>query len=78
MEVAVLKGLAGAVGKFAEQVIAERGVRHGQLVVLPSGPAPPARRGAQSGADMTRPVRTAWAMSGRPCCAAWLAAASQS
>jgi CopG family nickel-responsive transcriptional regulator len=35
MEVAVLKGLAGAVGKFAEQVIAERGVKHGRLVMVP-------------------------------------------
>lgn len=35
MEVAVLKGSAGAVGKFAEQVIAERGVKHGKLVMVP-------------------------------------------
>jgi CopG family nickel-responsive transcriptional regulator len=35
MEVAVLKGLAATVGKFAEQVIAERGVKHGRLVMVP-------------------------------------------
>jgi len=35
MEVTVLKGQAGAVGRFAEQVIAERGVKHGRLVVVP-------------------------------------------
>ncbi len=35
MEVAVLKGLAGPVAKFAEQVIAERGVKHGRLVMVP-------------------------------------------
>jgi CopG family nickel-responsive transcriptional regulator len=37
MEVTVLKGQAGKVRHFAEHVIAERGVRHGQLVVLPAG-----------------------------------------
>jgi CopG family nickel-responsive transcriptional regulator len=40
LEVAVLKGAAGAVRHMADHVTAERGVRHGQLVVLPSGPAP--------------------------------------
>lgn len=35
MEVTVLKGQAGEVRHFAEHVIAERGVRHGQLVVMP-------------------------------------------
>jgi len=35
MEVTVLKGVAGEVGKFAEQVIAERGVKHGRLVTVP-------------------------------------------
>ncbi len=39
MEVTVLKGAAGAVRHFAEHVIAERGVRHGQVVVLPAGVA---------------------------------------
>jgi CopG family nickel-responsive transcriptional regulator len=36
MEVSVLRGKLGAVHHFADHVIAERGVRHGQLVVLPS------------------------------------------
>lgn len=36
MEVTVLKGEAGGVRHFAEHVIAERGVRHGQLVVMPA------------------------------------------
>jgi CopG family nickel-responsive transcriptional regulator len=46
LEVAVLKGAAGAVRHMADHVTTERGVRHGQLVVLPSGPAParPPRR----------------------------------
>lgn len=35
MEVTVLKGPAGTVGKFAERVIAERGVKHGRLVMVP-------------------------------------------
>lgn len=35
MEVAVLKGRAGEVSRFAEQVIAERGVKHGRLVTVP-------------------------------------------
>jgi|SRR6516165_429802 CopG family nickel-responsive transcriptional regulator len=35
MEVTVLKGRAGAVAGFAEQVIAERGVKHGRLVTVP-------------------------------------------
>jgi len=37
LEVTVLKGEAGQVRHFAEHVIAERGVRHGQLVMLPGG-----------------------------------------
>ena len=35
MEVAVLKGRAGAVIAFSEQVIAEHGVKHGRLVMVP-------------------------------------------
>lgn len=35
MEVTILKGGAGKVRHFAEHVIAERGVRHGKLVVVP-------------------------------------------
>jgi CopG family nickel-responsive transcriptional regulator len=40
MEVTVLKGKLGTVRHFADHVIAERGVRHGQLVVLPSDSHP--------------------------------------
>jgi CopG family nickel-responsive transcriptional regulator len=35
MEVTVLRGLVGEVRHFADHVIAERGVRHGQLVMVP-------------------------------------------
>jgi CopG family nickel-responsive transcriptional regulator len=35
MEVALLKGPASGVTRFAERVIAERGVRHGRLVTVP-------------------------------------------
>ncbi|HXF52533.1 MAG TPA: nickel-responsive transcriptional regulator NikR [Hyphomicrobiaceae bacterium] len=35
MEINVLKGGAGKVRHFAEHVIAERGVRHGRLVLVP-------------------------------------------
>ncbi len=35
MEVTVLKGQVGAVRHFAEHVIAERGVKHGRLVMVP-------------------------------------------
>jgi CopG family transcriptional regulator, nickel-responsive regulator len=35
MEVAVLKGPIGTVAKFADGVIAERGVKHGRLVMAP-------------------------------------------
>ncbi len=37
LEIAVLKGPAEAVQHMADHVIAERGVRHGQLVLLPVG-----------------------------------------
>jgi CopG family nickel-responsive transcriptional regulator len=36
MEVTVLKGKTGAVQHFAEHVIAERGVRHGRIVLMPT------------------------------------------
>jgi CopG family transcriptional regulator, nickel-responsive regulator len=36
MEVTVLKGRAGDVQELADHVIAERGVRHGQVVYLPT------------------------------------------
>jgi CopG family nickel-responsive transcriptional regulator len=35
MEVAVLKGAMRAVRDFARRIVAERGVRHGQLVMVP-------------------------------------------
>jgi CopG family nickel-responsive transcriptional regulator len=35
LEVVVLRGPTGDVRRFAGQVIAERGVRHGQLVLIP-------------------------------------------
>ncbi|MFC3127710.1 nickel-responsive transcriptional regulator NikR [Pseudoroseomonas globiformis] len=35
LEVAVLRGDAGSLRQFAGHVMAERGVRHGKLVVLP-------------------------------------------
>lgn len=37
LEVTVLRGQLRAVRHFADHVIAERGVRHGELVVLPAG-----------------------------------------
>ena len=44
LEIAVLKGRADAVRHMADHVTAERGVRHGQLVVLPTPGLPgPAR-----------------------------------
>jgi CopG family nickel-responsive transcriptional regulator len=36
MEVTILRGKTGQVQHFAEHVIAERGVRHGQVVVVPT------------------------------------------
>src|SRR3954466_2181200 len=50
MEVTVLKGKTGAVQHFAEHVIAERGVRHGRVVMMPTQALP--RRG---GAGPRRP-----------------------
>ncbi|MFM1813947.1 MAG: nickel-responsive transcriptional regulator NikR [Pseudomonadota bacterium] len=35
MEINVLKGLVGDIRQFADAVIAERGVRHGELMVVP-------------------------------------------
>jgi CopG family nickel-responsive transcriptional regulator len=37
MEVSILEGPVGEVRRFAEDVIAERGVRHGQLHIVPAG-----------------------------------------
>ncbi|MXP64528.1 nickel-responsive transcriptional regulator NikR [Roseomonas sp. M0104] len=39
LEIAVLRGEAGALRHFAEHVMAERGVRHGRLVLLPDAAA---------------------------------------
>jgi CopG family nickel-responsive transcriptional regulator len=36
MEVTILRGKTGKVRKFAEHVIAERGVRHGRVMVVPT------------------------------------------
>jgi CopG family transcriptional regulator, nickel-responsive regulator len=36
LEVTVLKGLSDEVRHFADHVIAERGLQHGQLVVVPA------------------------------------------
>lgn len=44
MEVSVLKGEVGAVRHFADHVIAERSVRHGELVLIPDGGATSAGR----------------------------------
>jgi CopG family nickel-responsive transcriptional regulator len=41
LEVAVLRGTAGDVRHMADHVTTERGVRHGQLVLLPSRDADP-------------------------------------
>ncbi|MGE0035863.1 MAG: nickel-responsive transcriptional regulator NikR [Xanthobacteraceae bacterium] len=46
LEVTVLKGKTGEVQHFAEHVIAERGVRHGRVVMMP----------AQSAQSRARPV----------------------
>ena len=45
LEVAVLKGAADAIRHMADHVIAERGVRDGQLVVVPSAAAAGPRKG---------------------------------
>ncbi len=36
MEVAVLKGLTSEVETLAERIVAERGVRHGRVVIIPA------------------------------------------
>ncbi|MBJ3816091.1 nickel-responsive transcriptional regulator NikR [Shimwellia pseudoproteus] len=41
LEIAVLKGNMGDVQQFADDVIAQRGVRNGHLQCLPAGPAAP-------------------------------------
>jgi CopG family nickel-responsive transcriptional regulator len=40
LEVSVLRGAAGALQHMADHVIAERGVKHGQLIILPQSRGP--------------------------------------
>jgi len=47
MEVTVLKGAAREVQHFAEHIIAERGVRHGRVVMIPAGPEDASGRGRE-------------------------------
>ena len=44
LEVTVLRGKSGEVQHFAEHVIAERGVRHGRVVMMPAEGARPRAR----------------------------------
>ena len=46
MEVTALRGQTAEVRHFAEHVIAERGVRHGKIVLVPMPPKKRARRGS--------------------------------
>ncbi len=46
LEVTVLKGKTGEVQHFAEHVIAERGVRHGRVVMMPMDSARPSGKPA--------------------------------
>ena len=66
MEVTVLKGKTGAVQHFAEHVIAERGVRHGRIVLMPTealargaARAAPSIPTARPGPSCGMPLRTA-------------------
>jgi CopG family nickel-responsive transcriptional regulator len=54
MEVTVLKGKTGQVQHFAEHVIAERGVRHGRVVVMPTDALAPRRAPGKSGSRRAR------------------------
>jgi CopG family nickel-responsive transcriptional regulator len=47
MEVTVLKGSASEVQHFADHIIAERGVRHGRVVMIPAEPEDGAGRGRE-------------------------------
>ena len=58
----MLKGKTGTVQHFAEHVIAERGVRHGRIVLMPTGAL--ARAAARGGGSIPR--RTARIGSVRP------------
>jgi CopG family transcriptional regulator, nickel-responsive regulator len=44
MEVTALKGAAGDVRHLADHVIAERGVRYGRVVMIPTAPEKPPRK----------------------------------
>lgn len=44
LEVAVLRGTVGEVQAFADTVITQRGVRHGQLYIVPETPGAPGHR----------------------------------
>lgn len=50
LEVSLLRGQKAEVEHFAQHVIGERGVRYGQLVVVPESEAPPAAHAAHGGA----------------------------
>jgi CopG family nickel-responsive transcriptional regulator len=50
MEVTALKGASGEVRHFADHIIAERGVRYGRVVMIPTAPAKKSK-------DRTRPAR---------------------
>jgi CopG family nickel-responsive transcriptional regulator len=47
MEVTILRGKAAKVQHFGEHVIAERGVRHGRIVLMPTETVPPRGGGAR-------------------------------
>jgi CopG family nickel-responsive transcriptional regulator len=57
LEVTVLKGRGTDVKAFADHVIAERGVRHGHIVVMPIEPADHGHEHAHSHATKARPAR---------------------
>ncbi|MGO4712322.1 nickel-responsive transcriptional regulator NikR [Bradyrhizobium sp. 2TAF24] len=44
LEIAALRGTSAEVQHFAEHVIAERGVRYGRVVMIPTGESQPARQ----------------------------------
>ena len=54
MEVTVLRGKTGQVQHFAEHVIAERGVRHGRVVVMPTDALAPRRAPGKTGSRRPR------------------------
>lgn len=50
MEVNILKGKGGEIQHFADHIIAERGVRHGQIVRVPTGVTGVAKGGRKASA----------------------------